>query len=302
MPIQYPNLIQDRYTLVKMREIIDVVNRIKPTVESHAVLLETPIPSYAKIQQALSAGGTNPLNVGGLVGSTPLGLGGAMLGVHAARPNATGLPEGTLYYETDRTAFYIIQNFGGSKTWTYASGMMTGIRTAAPTDLAAGDVGFLYNVDDYIHLVRWSGVAWNLVDAVGGYFLDSAIVRGTGYQLCDGTVTDYLLDGTTNLAVQPFTTPDETGTFPGTHHVSIAAYTGVINLPTSPTISLNTATALTGLVPNKILDNVPSGGPDTVWDTASTITDPGHLHAISGNVTLAGDPTTTMGVLRYFRR
>jgi hypothetical protein len=81
--IKYPNLIQDRYTLVKMREIIDEVNRVSPLVASHAEQLQTPIPNFAEIQQALSAGGTNPLNTKNLPG-TP----GTPSGGPAVNPNA----------------------------------------------------------------------------------------------------------------------------------------------------------------------------------------------------------------------
>jgi hypothetical protein len=56
-----------------MREIIDEVNRVSPLVASHGQQLQTPIPTFTQIQQALSAGGTNPLHTTGLPGSVSTG-------------------------------------------------------------------------------------------------------------------------------------------------------------------------------------------------------------------------------------
>jgi hypothetical protein len=295
-----------------------VLQQFKTAVETPIIQAPTKFSPAAIDTQALAeqvaklvapelqATGAAPLNVSNLLPGGAAG-GIAIVGTHSDRLSlypATKYPAGQLYYEIDRSVFYIVRNFGGGAlTWTYASGMLSGPRASHPADLGSADVGFLFNVSDYVHLVRWDGVAWELVDAIGGYFLDSAITRGAGYQLCDGTVTDYLLDATTNLAVQPFTTPDETsGLSVGTFHKSAAAYTGVVLGPVVPVITGSTAIALSLTSLNVVPDNVPNAGPDTVMDVTTTISDPGHVHGVGTLVVGNNGAPISMGVLRYFRR
>lgn len=255
----------------------------------------------ALVKPELQATGSSPLNTQNLLPSGTPGFvlpGAALLTLHAERPDPLSYPPGTLMFETDRTVLYYRSTSG---TWTYSAGFYYNTHANAPTDLGISDAGFPFEVSDYAHVAIWDGGAWRLIDGGGGYFIDSAVALGTGWQLCDGSATDFILNNTTNLALQPFTTPNENGT-PGVHHVSIAAYTGVINGPTAPGVSFTSGSSIAGVTLNKVLDNVPNAGPDTVLDTATSITDPGHTHGIVGTATLLGDPTTTMGVLRYFRR
>jgi hypothetical protein len=83
---------------------------------------------------------------------------------------------------------------------------MSGVRTAAPTGLGPVDAGLLYYITDYAHLAIWDGWAWQLADP-GGYIVESTLELGTGWVLCDGSTTDYLMNDTPHLDVQAFTTP-----------------------------------------------------------------------------------------------
>lgn len=108
------------------------------------------------IQKALQANGSNPLNVQNLLGtlSTPQV---AMLieGTHSARPNASGLPNGTAYYETDRFYTYIVIN--GS--WIYMTGISYGTHAGRYT-LGTSDAGAWYIETDRNWGYQWSGTAW----------------------------------------------------------------------------------------------------------------------------------------------
>src|SRR5882724_486787 len=72
---------------------------------------------------------------------------------HATRTqlNPQNVSTGTIFYETDRTTFYI----SNGASWLYLAGVFSGVLAALPGDLGANDVGFLANVTDYNHLLQW---------------------------------------------------------------------------------------------------------------------------------------------------
>lgn len=156
--------------------------------------------------------------------------GGSTLGTHTVRlaTPVTNLPQGDLWYETDRTVTYI-----ASTGWTYVGGVMTAPAANAPTDLGALDAGFLFMCSDFGHLLQWSGTAWTFApsDTGVGYFADFAVAPASGlWAPCDGTATSYLTVGAT-LTTTPFTTPNlQTGAAggAGVYRKGAAAYSGVV--------------------------------------------------------------------------
>lgn len=162
--------------------------------------------------------------------------------VRLASYPATDYPVGTLLYETDRTVLYVVYDTGTTYVWQYVSGRFIAIFADRPTDLGTYDRGFQLLVTVQNHVVWWSGTQWFFADQGGGYFQDFvAAPPALGWQLCDGTATDYLVISGAGLALTGFTTPNENGAATGVYHKSIAAYTNVINAPVAPALSGNVA-------------------------------------------------------------
>lgn len=116
---------------------------------------------------------------------------------------------------------------------------------AGQPSLGPSDAGYVGYVTDFAHFVRWTGAAWDWLDGDRpGKIEDYVINPGTGYQLCDGTVTSRLAVGGAALTTVAFTTPNLTGT--PAYRKSIAAYTGVINAASGSTGTGSTGTGTTG--------------------------------------------------------
>jgi len=255
------------------------------------------------IQPELQATGKAPLNLTNLLPGTAAAS-VVSQGTHVQRVGGvppTSAQIGTLYFETDRHVLYIVSPVSGTPVYVFVAGVYSDVRANVPTDLGLNDDGFIFEVLDYSHTAIWDGTAWRLTDGGGGYIVDAVAPLMTGWQLCDGTVTDYIVNNTTNLSVAPFTTPNENGS-PGTYHASIAGYTGVINPAVPAIISGNTGSNVAGVTLNIVVDNVPSGGTKAVMDDTSSITDPGHTHPAGTLVNDLSATPPTLGVRRYFRR
>ncbi len=291
------------------------------------------------VSTQLQAPGIAPLNLQSLLPATGLGI--VLEDTHANRLAlypAANSPVGTLFWETDRTVLYAVENQSGTLAWKYAAGMYNATYANRPTDLGTNDAGFLYFPSVYIHICRWSGAGWGITDGGGGWIADCVVNPGAGWQLCDGTATTYLALSGADLAETAFTTPDENTAPAGVYHKSIAAYSGTINAATAGAISGSTAnttatnqSATTGVTivdhPSHTHDDASSLGspdlfaPDTTGTgvagrtggPSATLTHPvvdgghnhtqdAHLHAV-GTLTVAttGEPRN-MGVLRFFRR
>lgn len=113
--------------------------------------------------------------------------------------------------------------------------------------LGASDEGYVAFVSDYGHLVRWTGTVWEFAPGdVGNGFLRAFPVapQETGWQLCDGTATDYLTVGGASLTATAFTTPDLDAT--PAYLKSANAYTGTINAKGGSTATGSTGTGNTG--------------------------------------------------------
>lgn len=124
---------------------------------------------------------------------------------------ASSYPDGTTFFETDRTIIYIVQ----ASVWTYYSGAMADVLANIPSDLGSADAGFPFQATDFRHLYRWSGAVWafdpndmgsgQLVFAGPGFFLSTGL-----WGLCDGsTYTVAQSNGTTS----PVTTSVITNTY-----------------------------------------------------------------------------------------
>ena len=83
-------------------------------------------------------------------------------GTHAARPAATGLVPGTLYYETDRTVLY----YGDGSVWHYVAGSTLGTLSpdTRPVGLGASDFGYLFLAGDVLVYYFWNGASWAKID------------------------------------------------------------------------------------------------------------------------------------------
>jgi hypothetical protein len=100
-------------------------------------------------------------------------IGSFLSGTHAARLalNLSAYPSGLLYYETDRTVYYMLS----SSAWRYLGGVMRGASVSKPSDLGVPDIGFMYaSTDTYTY--RWGGAAWG----IEGIYTDQIEIYSTG--------------------------------------------------------------------------------------------------------------------------
>jgi hypothetical protein len=117
--------------------------------------------------------------------------------------------EGFLFYEDDRDSLYQVQYvFPGRLDIVWIGGMMRGLQAQLPTDLQSKDAGFLYEVTDFRHVLRWtgSGWSWGPGELGSGYlqWFHGAPAPATGWALCDGSaVTALNANGTTSLVTTP---------------------------------------------------------------------------------------------------
>jgi hypothetical protein len=196
-PIDYPNRIQDHHTVVKLREIIDGHNALQAITDQNVKMLGV----HASVIDGLPQTYTTPQGVVNQIGmyvSTPTfltGLNSALVKLGFTVPKPPQQVSGIV--PVQRTA----------DTQSEARWITFGTRDEAPTELGKVDSGFLYFVSDYNHTAIWDGTNWQLIDGQGGYFVDMVADPGSGWQICDGSVTRILLTGTPNLAYMEYTTP-----------------------------------------------------------------------------------------------
>jgi len=81
-------------------------------------------------------------------------------GTHSDRAssNASILPQGSLFKETDRGVFYMAS--GSPTVWQYAFGTMIGLAANRPSDLGESDAGFQFLATDTPQFSIWTGSAW----------------------------------------------------------------------------------------------------------------------------------------------
>lgn len=266
------------------------------TAQSAAATAQSATAQAQSIVDVFTSPSALATAVGGS-GATGLAIQDAYANLLTKYPAANFQP-GTLFEVSSGARsglWYVVNLVAGVRTWQFAFGLNADIRsTIAGYSLGTNDANALFHITDYAHFARWSGTAFRLIDGQGGYIVDSTTALGSGYQLCDGTATDFILDNTSNLAVSPITTPNENGN-PNTYHGSIAAYTGTITGATAPAFS-GTAGQSTG--------NDGGGGTIVQSGTGTTVAAHTHTHLFTaaGTITLPADPIQNIGVLRYLRR
>lgn len=134
-----------------------------------------------------------------------------VVGTHAERISGA-YPAGdypqSLFWETDRTVFYLSLSTAGVFHWVYAVGTAT---DAVPADLGVDDVGFRYADATEKHTWEWSGTAWRRApgdETPGMIILGGTTALGSEWALCDGSTVAINTD-TPGTKVN-VTTPDST--------------------------------------------------------------------------------------------
>lgn len=175
-----------------------------------------------------------------------------------------------------------------------SSAIAVGTLAATPTGLGTGDAGFRYRVSDYGHEVVWNGSIWEFApgDCGSGFFSVRALApQEVGWQVCDGSATNYLTVGAATLSATAFTTPNPTD---GTFLKRLAAYTGAIDAATmtGQTAAVDDAGATADDM--NITSFLAGPGPTIAISNSRFI----HKHGVG---TLASTPKALGGLL-YFRR
>lgn len=147
--------------------------------------------------------------------STPAKVPQLINSTHAKRLTtlAANYAEGSLFYESDRTSYYIAR----SGSWLWYAGFMEGQQAdfAALAALGTNDAGFLFWVTDFRHLLRWDGTQWSWAPGEQGSDFIVQFVSGplasdgstlAGWQVCDGSTVQMLnSDGSLSSVTVPNT-------------------------------------------------------------------------------------------------
>lgn len=129
---------------------------------------------------------------------------------HANRASypAANYPKGTIYFETDRTLYYMVQLPDGvTPTWIFFNGTWIDVYANLPT-LGANDRYVTFFATDFKQGWVWNGTVWHFaVGSSSGYFLlvfpGSTTPPGV-WGLCDGSTYSVTQDDATLVNV---TTP-----------------------------------------------------------------------------------------------
>jgi len=251
-----------------------VLLQLTSAIES-AVHTPLDLPTDAELARALApfmraqlqATGNYPLNLQDLLPDT-LGVASILQGTHAVRVsdfNPAEYAVGTLFYETDRTVLYYINE---SNLWAYLTGIMRAVLASLPGDLGTSDAFFMFEATDYSHVLEWQGGAWSWGPGeIGSDYIQSFraapnTVGANAWQQCDGsTVARLNANGTTTNV----TVPD----------YSTAAYLKLID--TGATIGPTAASGVTGTpsatttVDNDAAGSTVAVGSGTHTHTVSTL-------------------------------
>lgn len=129
-------------------------------------------------------------------------------GTHAQRAalNAARYPNGSVFFENDRTVFYVIIN----GAWTYLAGTMLTDQNDLPGDLGTNDNGFLVYLTDYSHQLYWNGTGFQWAPGENGSGYIVAFVNPPnpliGWHVCDGsTVPTLQASGSVTSTILPVT-------------------------------------------------------------------------------------------------
>lgn len=167
-------------------------------------------------------------------------LSGEMRATWASRPLDLAANDiGFLFAPTDRLETHYRHDGASLK---YIEGVQRGNLAGLPT-LNADDTGYLYDVADYDHLLRWEGAAWNWGDHDRSGRIESFLVDPdptTGWALCNGGATDKLnYDG----SVSAVTLPDLTSTAAKAGYLKFGATaSATVNAAVAPSLTMNSYT------------------------------------------------------------
>ena len=203
-------------------------------------------------------------------------------GTHANRASVAAASNiGSLYIETDRNNLvYQSQYVSGVATWVYVTGTYNRTQSqlvALAATLTTADTGLLVNVTDYVHILQWSGAAWQWGpgEQGSGMLQGFAVAPGNGWHVCDGSSVNYLKsDGTTSSVTLP---NPVTASYMKYGAAYVSGITGAAN-PVAGNNSTTTSFAI---------------------GTSATITVAGNPH--THTITLPGDPVPNFEALLYFR-
>lgn len=99
--------------------------------------------------------------------------------------------------------------------WQYLLGIETGTLSNLRSGLTTNDVGYLFEVTDYDHVLQWTGSAWTWGPGEVGsgfiafYVAAPSSIGANAWQVCDGSTVARLnaTGGTTNVTVPDYSTP-----------------------------------------------------------------------------------------------
>ena len=203
---------------------------------------------FKVIQQRLES-----LEGGSSSSSTTRSASGSYSGSHkqrlTIRPGSQ--PVGTTFFEEERSVFYTVtETTGAGRIWRYTAGVMRG--TLYPTDQKPtgldnkGDVGFMFYSTDFLHTYRWSGSAWELVDAMEpGITVFSERTLGSGWKVMDGTGNPVRLSTPSGGTVTQ-TLPNLVGAFfkgAAAAATTVTAGVGVTSAAAGSTVQVATSTS-----------------------------------------------------------
>jgi hypothetical protein len=148
-------------------------------------------------------------------------------GPHADRPAPESVPDGALYYESDRGVIYCNANPAGTAVWQYVAGTMWGtlVPDQRPTDLGVHDAGFDFRtVAPPPREFIWNQTAWV---EIGGTITTQNVVTGsralnTTYHNIGGSPLFVAVTATCTSGAG-ITAQTDAGTPPGTAVASASA-------------------------------------------------------------------------------
>jgi hypothetical protein len=213
-------------------------------------------------------------------------------GTHAARASWPA-KDNDVYVETDR-GYAIYLYIGATATWQYVSGVYQRTQAqlaALAATLTAGDTGFLVEVTDFAHVLRWSGAAWQWGpgEQGSGMLASFAVSPGTGWAACDGSTVSYLKsDGTTATVTLPNTAGSPAFLKSG------SAYGAAITAKVLPTFAGTASQVTSG----------PTGTTTVQSGSGATVASSAHTHTLTpaGMIALPGDPVANFTAPLYFRK
>lgn len=203
------------------------------------------------------------------------------------------LTDGAVFVEQDRGQIVYQLREG---VWAYVSGAYDRLQSelaALAGDLTTDDTGFLVNVTDFAHILRWDGAAWEWGPGDprnAGHIAFFDADPGDGWKIIDGLGDD----GSAIGALHPIAILQSDGTKRsnttaaainnGTYVRAAAAYDGTVTPATNPTVLV----AITGAPAVQ------------VGAGAANAAAVGHGH--NTTVSLADDPIAYTEALPYIRR